>query len=74
VVFDKDNQRLLATSTDTGVIFESADAGRSWQRGPDSGYPLRHLDVIHGRILAATPFDGLIIEPEAPQRAGAGSN
>jgi hypothetical protein len=56
------------------VIFESADAGRSWQRGPDSGYPLRHLDVIHGRILAATPFDGLIIEPEAPQRAGAGSN
>jgi photosystem II stability/assembly factor-like uncharacterized protein len=77
VVFDEDTKRLLATSTDTGVIFESADAGRSWQRGPDSGYPLRHLDVIHGRILAATPFDGVIIEPEAaPERAakGAGSN
>ena len=31
--------RLLATSFQTGVIFQSVDSGRTWQRGPDSGLP-----------------------------------
>ena len=39
VSFDSTHKRLLATSDATGVIFESTDGGRSWQRGPDSGYP-----------------------------------
>ena len=41
VSFDSTHQRLLATSNATGVIFENRDGGRSWQRGPDSGFPLR---------------------------------
>jgi hypothetical protein len=39
VSFDSTHHRLLATSDATGVIFESRDGGRSWQRGPDSGFP-----------------------------------
>jgi hypothetical protein len=46
------------------VIFESRDGGRSWQRGPDSGYPLRRVSVIGGRFVGATPFDGVILQPE----------
>jgi hypothetical protein len=46
------------------VVFESRDGGRSWQRGPDSGFPLRRVSVIGGRFVGATAFDGVIIQPE----------
>jgi photosystem II stability/assembly factor-like uncharacterized protein len=64
VSFDAAHRRLLATSDATGVIFESQDGGLSWQRGPDSGYPLRRVSVIGGRFVGATPFDGVILQPE----------
>jgi photosystem II stability/assembly factor-like uncharacterized protein len=64
VSFDATHKRLLATSDATGVIFESSDGGRSWQRGPDSGFPLRRVSVIGGRFVGATPFDGVILQPE----------
>jgi hypothetical protein len=55
---------LLATSGSTGVIFVSSDSGRSWQRGPDTGFPLRRVSVVGGRFVAATPFDGVVLQPE----------
>jgi photosystem II stability/assembly factor-like uncharacterized protein len=64
VSFDSTRKRLLATSDATGVIFESRDGGRSWQRGPDSGFPLRRVSVVGGRFVGATPFDGVILQPE----------
>jgi photosystem II stability/assembly factor-like uncharacterized protein len=64
VSFDPAHKRLLATSDATGVIFESRDGGRSWQRGPDSGFPLRRVSIIGGRFVGATPFDGVILQPE----------
>ena len=74
IVYDGNGKRLLATSMQTGVIFESTDSGRSWRRGPDSGYPLRRVSVVHGRLIGATPFDGVIVQPEnEPQSAAAGS-
>jgi photosystem II stability/assembly factor-like uncharacterized protein len=74
VMFDGSRKRLLATSGQTGVVFESTDGGSSWQRGPDSGFPLRRVTVVHGHYVAATPFDGVIAQPEiASQSANAGS-
>jgi hypothetical protein len=64
VSFDSTRKRLLATSDSTGVIFESRDGGRTWQRGPDSGFPLRRVSVIGGRFVGATPFDGVILQPD----------
>ncbi|HEX9112285.1 MAG TPA: transcriptional regulator [Terriglobales bacterium] len=64
VSFDASHSRVLATSDSTGVIFVSRDGGRSWQRGPDSGYPLRRVAVVGGRYVGATPFDGVILQPE----------
>ena len=64
VSFDFTLKRLLATSDSTGVIFESLDGGRSWQRGPDTGFPLRRVSVLGGRFIAATPFDGVVLQPE----------
>jgi photosystem II stability/assembly factor-like uncharacterized protein len=74
VMYDTNGSRLLATSLQTGVIFQSTDSGRTWQRGPDSGYPLRRVSIVHGRFIGATPFDGVILQPEnEPQSAAAGS-
>jgi photosystem II stability/assembly factor-like uncharacterized protein len=73
ISYDEGAQRLLATSMATGVVFGSQDGGRSWHRGPDSGYPLRRVSVMRGRFLAATPFDGVILQPEGEsERASAG--
>jgi len=66
---DHTNKRLLATSTETGVVFESMDAGHTWTRGPDTGYPLRNIHVVHGRFVAATPFDGVVMQPENDDRS-----
>ena len=60
---DESGKNLLATSLSTGVIFLSDDGGRSWSPGPDSGYPIRQVKVVRGRLLAATPFDGLVAQP-----------
>jgi photosystem II stability/assembly factor-like uncharacterized protein len=64
ISYDQNNKRLLATSTETGVVFESQDNGRTWTRGPDTGYPLRNISVVQGRLMAATPFDGIVMQPE----------
>jgi len=69
ISYDQNSKQLLATSTETGVVFESQDAGHTWTRGPDTGYPLRHISVVHGRFLAATPFDGVVIQPENDDRS-----
>jgi photosystem II stability/assembly factor-like uncharacterized protein len=73
VAYDGSRKRLLATSGQTGVVFESTDGGSTWQRGPDSGFPLRRISVVHGHYVAATPFDGVIAQPDnEPQSANAG--
>jgi len=77
VSFDVSRKRLLATSDSTGVIFVSTDNGRSWQRGADAGYPLRRVSVVGGRFVAATPFDGVVVQPadgNISAAADAGSN
>lgn len=63
ITYDESGNRLLATSTATGVIFESEDGGRNWHRGPDAGYPLHSVEVVKGRFVAATPFDGVVLQP-----------
>ncbi len=63
ITYDEPGARLLATSTATGVIFESEDGGRNWHRGPDAGYPLHSVEVVKGRFIAATPFDGVVLQP-----------
>lgn len=71
ITYDHSSKRLLASSTATGVVFESRDSGRSWRRGADSGYPLRQVSVMRGRLVAATPFDGVIAQPEQEAESAA---
>jgi len=63
ISYDGSGKDLLATSMATSTVFQSTDGGLSWHRGPDSGYPLRLISVVRGRFVAATPFDGVIVQP-----------
>lgn len=71
VSYDSTHKRLLATSSAIGMVFESQDSGKSWKRGPDTGYSLRGVIVVHGRLLATTPFDGVVVQPEGEAQSAA---
>jgi photosystem II stability/assembly factor-like uncharacterized protein len=73
VAYDGFHKRFLAASGASGVVFESAD-GSTWRRGPDSGFPLRHITVAHGRYVGATPFDGVIAQPQNESQNAAAFN
>jgi photosystem II stability/assembly factor-like uncharacterized protein len=64
ITFDEHARRLLAASSLSGVVFESSDNGRSWRRGADSGYTIRAVSVVRGRLYAATPYDGVVAQPD----------
>lgn len=71
VSYDPTGERLLATSVLSTTVHESRDGGQTWHPGPDTGYPLTRVSVIHGRMMAATPFDGVIAESEPATAAAA---
>ena len=75
IAFDDNAKRLIASSDVSGEVFQSRDNGRTWQRAGDSGWPIRSFSVVRGRVLAATPFDGVIAQPpsEANERERSGS-
>jgi photosystem II stability/assembly factor-like uncharacterized protein len=78
VSFDPESRRLLATSSAAGVVFESNDNGHSWRRAADVGYTVRGISVARGRLYAATPYDGVVAQPEREAQnasaAGSGSS
>lgn len=63
VQFDAENHRMLVLSGVSSNIFESTDSGRSWN-SISTGWPLRNLQLAHGRLLGTTPFDGVVLQPE----------
>jgi photosystem II stability/assembly factor-like uncharacterized protein len=75
ISYDEQRKRLLATSNASGVVFESTDSGHSWRRSADSGYTIRAVSIVHGRIVAATPYDGVVAQPDnESQTASAGGS
>ena len=74
IQFDEENQRILATGAASMNVFESTDNGRSWTP-INTGWLLRNVRSAHGRLLATTPFDGIVVQPVAAttERAEAAS-
>ncbi|PYP91692.1 MAG: transcriptional regulator [Candidatus Angelobacter sp. Gp1-AA117] len=62
--YEHESHSVLALGSASTSIFESTDNGRTWQRN-DSGWLLRDLHSAHGKLAAATAFDGVIIQPES---------
>jgi len=74
VHYDPDQERLLATAGVAHGIFESRDRGREWRRLSKPEWALRSLAFGHGRLLAATAYDGVIAESSTPRRAASANS
>ncbi|HKW77265.1 MAG TPA: hypothetical protein VJN64_17160 [Terriglobales bacterium] len=64
VEVDAENQRVLAIGAGSKNIYETRDNGRTWS-AINSGWLLRSVYLAGDRLLATTPFDGVILQPEA---------
>ena len=59
---DPAGQRLLATAMYAHAVFESNDGGQSWQHTADTGVSIRAAMNYQGRLLAASAYNGLLLE------------
>ncbi len=62
VRYDPDGHRLLATALGAHGVFESRDGGKSWQSTPDAGVAIRVALNYQGHLLAASSYNGLLLE------------
>lgn len=62
VVFDPANNRLLVSAALTTDVYESTNGGDTWSKS-DTGWLLRSLHSAGGRLIATTPFDGIVAQP-----------
>ncbi|HWX53674.1 MAG TPA: YCF48-related protein [Verrucomicrobiae bacterium] len=60
--FDPENRRILASGPNSSDIFESSNNGHSW-RSIGCGWTVRDLHANHGRLVAITEFDGVVMQP-----------
>jgi photosystem II stability/assembly factor-like uncharacterized protein len=80
VRYDLASKNLLATAQQTHGVFESTDGGQTWHRSADTGVSIRAALNFQGRLLAASAYNGLLLQqgeggasPETAH-AGAGSS
>jgi photosystem II stability/assembly factor-like uncharacterized protein len=64
IFYDVDEKKMLVTALNSTEVFSTADNGRSWQHA-DSGWLLRGIAGNHGRLIASTAFDGVVIQKSA---------
>jgi photosystem II stability/assembly factor-like uncharacterized protein len=62
VRYDAPSQRLLATAQHTHGVYESKDGGKSWHLTSDTGVSIRAALNFQGRILAASSYNGLLLQ------------
>ncbi|HWR34764.1 MAG TPA: transcriptional regulator [Clostridia bacterium] len=60
---DAGSGRMLATALGARGIYESRDAGRTWTATSDLGLSIRSVIDFNGRLLAATAYNGLLLQP-----------
>jgi photosystem II stability/assembly factor-like uncharacterized protein len=66
VRYDASGQRLLATAQHTHGVYESKDGGKNWHRTPDTGVSIRSALNFQGKLLAASSYNGLLLQQGAP--------
>jgi hypothetical protein len=49
----------------THGVYESNDGGKSWQPTPDTGVSIRAAMSYQGRLLAASAYNGLLLQQGA---------
>ena len=62
ISYDRDSKQLLAVGNPRTLVYTSTDGGDTWKQAPQSMWPVRHVAMIHGRLVGLTDFDGVIAE------------
>jgi len=73
IAYDDSEARIFAIAGANRTVIESKDGGLSWHHGPNSGWPLRSIRSVKGRSVAATTFDGIVIDIKDNRTAAPGS-
>jgi photosystem II stability/assembly factor-like uncharacterized protein len=68
VTYDPNRREMLGVADDTGDIYESAQ-GTKWTRRAKPGWQVRRVMLSGERILALTPFNGVVAVPSRPAQA-----
>ena len=63
IEFDPEDQKILAVGASSANVFESRDSGRTWLP-INSGWRMRNVNLMKGRLVGTTLFDGVVIQPE----------
>lgn len=69
IAYDDVEARIFAIAGANRTVFESNDEGLTWHPGPNSGWPLRSIRIAKGRSVAATTFDGVVVEIKKDSRS-----
>ena len=64
LTYDADLKRIVLTSWSSSWVLAVNPVDRTFKFW-DSGWRVRHVRSSGGRLLAATPYNGVVIEPEA---------
>jgi photosystem II stability/assembly factor-like uncharacterized protein len=77
VRYDPASKNLLATAQQTHGVYESTDGGQTWHRSADTGVSIRAALNFQGRLLAASAYNGLLLQQgeggASPETAHAGA-
>lgn len=68
---DEAGKRLLATALRSRGVFESLDNGKSWRPTPPATVSIRAAIDYQGRLLAASAYNGLLLQERNEVAAGA---
>jgi len=74
VDYDAAGQRLLATARYAHGVFQSKDDGRTWQRTPEAEVSIRAAMNYHGKLLAASSYNGLLLEQRSDVASAQAAN
>jgi len=68
ITYDDREARIFVIAGANRTVLESNDGGLTWHRGPKSGWPLRSIRIANGRSVAATTFDGVVVDASDDSR------
>ena len=62
-------KRIVVTSTDSTLVFAVNSSDKSWKWW-DAGWPVRMVHTMGGHLVAASLYDGIVVQPADEAAAG----
>ena len=73
LAYDPNLKRVVVTSWSSSWVLAVNPADRTFKFW-DPGWKVRHVQSVGGRLLAATPYNGVVMEPNTPAKSAVALN